>query len=242
MKKAHIIGLDLGGTNFKIALFDSSCRLIFKQVISTRRFIRKEKLIRAICDSVRQIAQANGLSKGDILGVGLGVPGPVDHRTGTVHFFPNLPWWKEVKLKTILQKKMGLPVFLDNDAKLMALAEYRFGEVRNLPNVLCLTLGTGVGGGLILNGRLFRGQDNAAGEIGHLPINVSGPSCNCKGRACLESYIGNSRILKEAKTAFGRDITLEELSALAKKKNRLAVAPTTTSKRTIFLYPLSILF
>ena len=113
-------------------------------------------------------------------------------------------------------------IFLDNDAKLMTVAEYALGAGRGFRNILCLTLGTGVGGGLIIEGQLYRGADNAAGEIGHLPINEKGPTCNCGGWACLESYIGKDRISREARLAFGRMISLEEMSSLAKRGDKRA--------------------
>jgi glucokinase len=140
-----------------------------------------------------------------------------------VHFFPNIPGWKEVKLRNILKEKLGLPVFLDNDAKLMTTAEHKLGAARGFNNVLCMTLGTGIGGGLIINGKLYRGFDNAAGEVGHVPINENGSSCNCGASGCLEAYVGNRKIALDAKKAFKRNITLEELSALADKHNKVAL-------------------
>ncbi|MFH1458519.1 MAG: ROK family protein [Candidatus Omnitrophota bacterium] len=224
MKKKFIIGIDLGGTNLKIALLDSNCRILKKEVVSTRRFAEKASLIQALCDSVNRTIGKNHLTRKEIVGVGLGLPGPIDHRLGLVHYFPNIPGWKEVNLRSILKKKLKLPIFLDNDANVMALAEYALGAGRSFKNILCLTLGTGVGGGLVIQGKLYRGKDNAAGEFGHLPINEKGPSCNCGGQACLESYIGNNRILAEARRVFHRAISLEELSALAKKGNKRAKA------------------
>lgn len=153
----------------------------------------------------------------------MGLPGPIDEKSGVVHFFPNIPGFREVNLKSILERKLRLPVFLDNDAKLMALAEYRLGHARGFKNALCITLGTGVGGGIIIEGSLYRGKDNAAGEIGHVPINEKGPRCNCGGSACLETYIGNNRILNEAKKIFKRNISLEELSAKASRQNKQAL-------------------
>jgi glucokinase len=140
-----------------------------------------------------------------------------------VHFLPNIPGWKEVGLKKILEQETGLPVFIDNDAKLMALAEHKTGSAKGYSNVLCLTLGTGVGGGLIINNSLYRGKDNAAGEIGHLPLNEYGPVCGCGSQGCLEAYVGNARILKVARKLFGPKITLEEVSQLAQGKNARAV-------------------
>ncbi len=223
MVRKFIIGIDLGGTNLKLAVLDLKYKLIDKEVLSTQRFKKKENLISAICYSVNRIIENNKLRKKDILGIGLGLPGPIDEKAGIVHFFPNIPGWREVNLKSILERKLRLPVFLDNDAKLMTLAEYRLGHARGFKNALCLTLGTGVGGGVIIGGGLYRGANNAAGEMGHVPINEKGPRCNCGGSACLETYIGNNRILNEARKIFKRDISLEELSAKAGRRNKQAL-------------------
>lgn len=224
MQAKFIIGIDLGGTNLKVALIDLKYRIQDKSILSTKAFIKKETLIQAIAYSINEIIEKNNLSRADILGAGLGVPGPVDNKRGLVHFFPNIKGWREVNLKSIMEKKTRLPVSVDNDAKLMSLAEYKLGAARGLQNAVCLTLGTGVGAGIIINGSLYRGSNNAAGEIGHIPVNEKGPRCNCGGSACLESYIGNNKILREAKRLFRRSISLEELSRLAKKRNKYAVS------------------
>ncbi len=220
--KRFLIGIDLGGTNLKAALLNTNYKIISKFFLSTKTFGKKEDLIQAIGFCVDKIIKDNKLKKGDILGLGIGLPGPVDAQKGIVHFFPNIPGWREVGLRRILERRLGLPVFLDNDAKLMALAEQKIGSVKGYKNALCLTLGTGVGGALILENRLYRGSSNAAGEIGHIPLNEKGPRCNCGGEACLEAYIGNKKILLEAKKRFAREISLEELSLLAKKQDSRA--------------------
>lgn len=222
MSHKFIVAIDLGGTNLKSALLDSNYKIKERRVLNTKSFKKKESLIAAIVDSVKKIIRDNQLSKNDILGVGLGLPGPIDVRNGLVHFFPNIPGWKEVRLKNILERSLSLPIFLDNDANLMALAEYKLGAARGSKNAICITLGTGVGGGIILDGRLYRGSSFAAGEIGHIPINEKGPRCNCGGVACLETYIGNNAILRDARDLFKRDVSLEELSRLARKQNKKA--------------------
>jgi len=223
MNKKYIIAIDLGGTNLKVALLDLKYNIKDREVLGTRRFLEKEELISGIVFSLNRIIKYNGLDKTDILGVGLGLPGPVDSKAGIVHFFPNIPGWKEVRLRDALKKRIGLPVLLDNDAKIMALAEHRLGAARGFNNVLCMTLGTGIGGGIIIGGKLYRGFNNAAGEVGHLPINERGLSCNCGNSGCLEAYIGNSRIIKNAREEFKRNISLEELSLLAAKGNKSAI-------------------
>lgn len=223
MNHNFIIGIDLGGTNLKIGLLDLKYSIKLKKVLTTKGFTKKKDLISAIINSIDQIIEENRLKKSDICGIGLGLPGPIDEKSGIVQFLPNIPGWKQVNLKQILRKSLKLPILLDNDAKLMCLAEYKLGAAKGFKNALCLTLGTGVGGGLIIEGNLYRGANNASGEIGHIPINEDGPKCNCKKAACLEAYIGNNRIIKEARKAFKRAISLEELSVLAKKQNRKAL-------------------
>jgi len=217
-----IIAVDLGGTNLKIGLIDSKYRIIDKQVISTPSLLSREKLIDTISDSIKSILKNNNLTKKQLLGIGLGVPGPVDARQGVVHFFPNIPGWKRVRLRSILKNKLGLAAYVDNDAKLMCLAEYKIGAAKNTRNAVCITLGTGVGGGIIIEGQLYRGFNNSAGEIGHIPINEHGPVCNCGGMACLESYVGNAKILSQAGAIFGKGISLEKLSILSKDGNKMA--------------------
>ncbi|MDD5108671.1 MAG: ROK family protein [Candidatus Omnitrophica bacterium] len=223
MVKKFIIGIDLGGTNLKCALLDSSLKIKAKNSFSTKSFDNKQKIIYGISDSIDSFIFNQGLSKSAILGIGIGLPGPVDTFKGLVHFLPNITGWKNVELKEILEQKTKLQVVVDNDAKLMALAEYKAGSAAGYMNAICLTLGTGVGAGLIINGDLYRGQDNAAGELGHLPINETGPLCGCGAKACLEAYIGNTSITKEAHKIFGSGTSLEDVSQMAKDNNLKAI-------------------
>ncbi len=215
----YIIAIDLGGTNLKIGLFNFKLNIKEKKTLDTKRFIKKERLIQTIIDSVREIIKDNNLSKKNILGVGLGIPGPIDYKRGIIHFLPNIPGWKEVPLKKILKKRLGMNIYIDNDTNLMALAEQKLGAASKYKNVVGLTLGTGVGGGIVIEGELYHGGAFAAGEIGHIPINEKGPLCNCGGRACLESYIGNKQLLAKARNKFRRKVSLEELSRLTRQKN-----------------------
>lgn len=218
-----IVGIDLGGTNLKAALLDERCRIRHRQTLSTARFPGQQGLIDAIVELVHSLCRAHHIPLKQVKGVGIGVPGPVDTAKGVVHFFPNIPGWKNVTLRDILSKKLGADVFLDNDANVMALAEFKQGAAAGSRNAVCLTLGTGVGGGMIIEGRLYRGSTFAAGEIGHMPLNENGPDCGCGGSGCLETYVGNKRILARAAKLFKRQISLEELSGLAHKGNRKAL-------------------
>ncbi len=222
MRNKFIIAIDLGGTNLRCALLDNNLNIKARNSFSTKSFDNRLKLISGIVEAIKSFISSQGLTKSAILGVGIGLPGLVDTFKGVVHFLPNISGWKEVELKRILEKKTRLAVFIDNDVKLMSLAEHKCGAAMGFSNCLCLTLGTGVGGGLIIGGKLYRGRDNAAGEIGHMPLNEFGPLCGCGAYACLEAYIGNAKLIKDARKIFGPKITLEKLSDLAKRNNNKA--------------------
>jgi glucokinase len=217
----YAIGVDLGATFVKIGLVDNKGKVYFRRKIETPPGADKTLLIDSIVNNVKDVIKESGKQ---VYGIGIGVPGPVDSQKGIVHYFPNIKGWKEVPLKAILEKKLGLRVMLDNDVNAMTLGEFVFGAGKECDNLVCLTLGTGVGGGIIIDGKLYRGGSMTAGEIGHMPINETGPKCNCGGIACLERYVGNRYILERAKKAFGSNITLEALTSLAKSGNKKAVA------------------
>ncbi len=216
----YTIGVDLGATFVKMGIVDSRGRVYSRRKIETPKAAKKALLIDAIIYNIKDIIKESGKK---ISGVGIGVPGPVDSKKGIVHYFPNIKGWKEVPLKAILQKKLSMAVELDNDANAMALGEYKLGAGKGARNIVCVTLGTGVGGGIIIDGRLYRGASMVAGEIGHMPINEKGPLCSCGGIACVQRYIGNKYILGRAKKIFGNKITLEAVSDLAGKGNKKAV-------------------
>jgi len=222
MTKRFIIAIDLGGTNLKCALLGPRLDIKARSTFDTKSFDSPAKLIQGIAGAVTCFIKSQKIKPAQILGIGIGVPGPVDTFKGIVHFLPNIPGWSQVKLKELLERKTSIKVAVDNDAKLMALAEHSAGAAKRYANAICLTLGTGVGGGLIINHQLYRGPDNAAGEAGHLPLNPNGPRCGCGARGCLETFVGNAHILRTARHLFGAQITLEKISALAAKHNRRA--------------------
>jgi len=217
----YTIGIDLGATFVKIGLVDNRGKVYCRRKIETPPGADRTLLIDSIADKVKDIMKKSGKS---VFGVGIGVPGPVDSQKGIVHYFPNIKGWKEVPLKAILEKKLGLRVMLDNDVNAMTLGEFIFGAGKGSSSIVCLTLGTGVGGGIIIDGKLYRGGSMTAGEIGHMPINETGPLCNCGGIACLERYIGNRYILERAKKIFGKNTTLERVTELAGSGNKKAAA------------------
>lgn len=223
MDKRYILGVDLGATNIKLGLIDRD-KIILKAILPTKDFPSKEELLCGLSQNLLRLLKKRKVSSENVLGLGIGVPGPIDSRKGVIHYFPNIKGWRNVPLKQIMQKKFGFPVFVDNDANLMCLAETRIGAARGKRNVVALTLGTGVGGGIVIEGKLYRGASFVAGEIGHIPLNETGPKCNCGGIACLERYIGNKYILEKTIAVFGRDISLEKLTLLARHGNAQAKA------------------
>ncbi len=219
MKKRFVVGLDVGGTNIKFGLTDSAGKILARSNLTTSSFIAdKTELINAFVDGCLNLIHQNNLNKKDILGIGIGLPGLIDVRKGLVRFLPNIPGWKDIPLKRILEKKIQIPVFLDNDVNVITLGEWKFGAGVGFKNFVCMTLGTGVGSGLILNNELYRGEGFTAGELGHVPLNENGPKCKCGGIACLERYVGNKPLQEKAARKFGnKNITLEEMDRLAKQ-------------------------
>jgi len=226
MMKKITIGVDVGGTNVKLGLVDDQGRVFSRSRLITKSYSPQPALlINAMADGIHRMLQESEIKLSHVAGIGIGLPGLVDPLSGHVIFLPNIPKWRNIPLRQILQKKTGLPVFLDNDVNVITLGEWQFGAGQGTQNMIGMTLGTGVGAGLILNGLLYRGPGFAAGELGHMPINLKGPKCTCPSYACLESYVGNQRLIKRAVKRFRRkDITLEMISDLAGRHDPEALA------------------
>lgn len=212
--KKYYIGIDLGGTNIKVALLTKGFSIVSKVVLDTASYKKPSKVIPAIKDSIDNILKEKKASLKDVDSIGIGVAGVVDASSGVIHNLVNIPGWKGINIKKLLGKVMHLPVYADNDANVMTLAEARKGAGRGKKNLICVTLGTGVGGGIILDGKLYRGSTSAAGEIGHIPINEIGPKCNCGGVACVETYVGNKYIVRMLREALknGKKTILKKLA------------------------------
>ena len=197
MVQKTAIGVDIGGTSVKLGLVDDRGKILLRDTFLTRDFPGRNNLLKILSSRVLSLAAKARNLHVKVTGVGIGAPGPIDVERGFVYFFPNIPGWKNTPLKKILEKKLKLKVRIDNDANAMALAEYLFGSGRGSRNMIALTLGTGVGGGLVIDGKLFHGSSYSAAEIGHLKINEEGPLCGCGGHGCIETYVGNGYFVKE---------------------------------------------
>lgn len=188
------VGIDFGGTSVKLGVCRGGELLTTDAPIPTADFPGPAALIGEMARRVELLRKTYP----DIAAIGVGVPGLVDFDNGFVHILTNVPGWNHVPLKTILGEKTGLPVVVENDANAMAYAEFRYGAARGLKNVVALTMGTGIGGGLILNGQLYRGSGCAAGEIGQMSIHFDGRAGHYGNLGALEKYTGNKEIAEHA--------------------------------------------
>ncbi len=187
------IGIDLGGTNIKFGLVTVQGKIIYRRNILTQAEQGPELTITRMINCLKELKQLFARDK--IRQIGIGCAGLIDHKKGIVHFSPNLPNWQDIPLKTWLENELKIPVFVGNDANAFVLGEYCFGAGRKSDNLFAITLGTGVGGGMVLHGKLWLGWNQAAGEIGHTTINPKGPKCKCGNHGCLERYVGASYIV-----------------------------------------------
>ncbi|MDP8265801.1 MAG: ROK family protein [Candidatus Aceula meridiana] len=223
--KQFVLGIDVGGTNIKFGLVDQKGKIVDRSHLSTKECIsHKEKLIDKLVRGCEEIIAKNKLSKENLRGIGIGLPGLINAKEGIVYSLTNIPGWKNVPLKRIIEKKLRVSVFIDNDVNVITLGEWKKGAGKGKENMICITLGTGVGGGLVIKNKMYRGEGFAAGEIGHIPVQQAGRKCNCGGNGCLETLVGNRYLLQKAKRIFKkRDFSLEDVSKLACQGNRKAV-------------------
>ena len=200
-KNKYAIGVDIGGTNIKLGIISEAGEIVKKAMVETKGEGGPDVVVAQIKKGINELLSKNNH---DIVGIGIGCAGTVNQEKGIVENPPNLPMWKKVPLGSLINKSFGLDVFLDNDANAAAIGEMHFGAGKNLDSFIMVTLGTGVGGGIIMNRKIYLGDFGAAGEIGHTVIDYNGPKCNCGSFGCIEAYVGNhylvKRIQKELKS------------------------------------------
>ena len=204
MKGEAYLGIDIGGTNVKMALVSPAGTVLTRGLIETAVERGPEDVFKRIALAVPSLLTGGRR----LVAAGVGCAGLIDAGKGVLLTSPNFPDWREVPIRRIAGRVFGVQTVVDNDANAAAYGEYRAGAGRGYKNVICITLGTGVGGGIISDGRVLRGGHNYAGEIGHVGINMDGPLCKCGNRGCLEAYIGKRALVRSAraklKTSGGR--------------------------------------
>jgi glucokinase len=214
MKTPIAIGIDFGGTTIKCALIEEG-RIIHRgEVIETHRSGDSAAIIDALFSRIVDLQRVCP----ETVAIGVGLPGITDSVNGIVHRLSNVPGWNEVPLRDILRRRTGLHVAIENDAKSMAYAEWKYGAAKRGENVVCITLGTGVGGGLILNRRLYRGSFLGAGEIGQMSIDYKGIPGNYGNPGAFEKYVGNAQIAERAQKLYekaGKLVPIEQCTPAA---------------------------
>lgn len=199
-QKSHYIGIDLGASHLKFGIVDNRFKIIFKGSVPLGKKKSRKSILKLLDDSIRLLLAFAKVKHIEIKSIGMGIPGTIDFKKGIVKGTPpNLPEISNLNLRQTLRRHFRYPIFLDNDANLMALAESRMGAARGYRNALCLTIGTGIGGGIIIDGELFRGSNFAGAEFGHMIICYHGIKCNCKSSGCLEMYASATAMVKRAK-------------------------------------------
>jgi glucokinase len=191
------LGIDLGGTNLRSAAVTASGEIVYETHRPTFAAEGADSVIDRIALAIREAADMAGV--GPDVPVGVAAPGPLDPRTGIVYFAPNLPGWRDVQLRDRLVELTRRPVLLGNDANAAALGEFIFGAGKNSQNMIYVGIGTGVGGGVISEGRLIDGARGMGGELGHVSVDLDGPRCTCGSSGCIEAFCSAWSITHEAK-------------------------------------------
>jgi len=209
-----VIGIDLGGSAIRAGSVTKEGRLYHFRDFSIPEDRKKDLVLTSIIDLINDIITLEGGRGDKVIGIGIGSPGIIRIERGVIMRSPNFPGWKDVPLRSHIERAIHLPVVLDNDANAAAFGEKWKGAGQKVESLICMTLGTGIGGGIIIDGKVWHGALGMAGEIGHITVNPDGRRCNCGNYGCLEAYSSASGMVKGAIAAIeeGKKTTLKRLS------------------------------
>ncbi len=210
--KKYSIGVDLGGTNIVSAIVNCQGKIVNRLKVPTLAERGKEATIKRIIETIHRNIVQSSVAPNDIIGIGIGAPGPLDIKRGIINFAPNLPGWRDVSLRKILEDEFNVKVVLENDANAAAWGERCFGAGQGVNNLVCFTLGTGIGGGIIIDGKIYHGSNYGAAELGHMTVSKDGPRCNCGNYGCLEAYSSATGIKNRIKKRIKEGIKSKFLS------------------------------
>ncbi|MGC8787297.1 MAG: ROK family protein [Anaerolineae bacterium] len=219
----YAISLDVGGTLTKVAVVDATGQIVQRLQAPSARDIPRDRVPEHVVQIVHKIIGISGLSREQIVGACVGIPGVIDRRTDLVVSCPNLTNWEGLPLAKLVQEKLGIPTYLEKDANEAALGEHWLGAGQGIDDLICFTIGTGIGTGIILNGQLYRGSTGGAGEIGHIIVDKDGPLCTCGNRGCLEAVASARAIAEKGSKA----VEHGELTIMRKLSNGDPKAVTT---------------
>ncbi|HCL90833.1 MAG TPA: hypothetical protein DHW70_05900 [Candidatus Atribacteria bacterium] len=211
-EKKYSIGVDLGGTNIVSVIVNYQGKIVNRLKVPTLAERGKEATIKRIVETIHENIVQSSVVPGDIIGIGIGAPGPLDIKRGMINFAPNLPGWRDVPLRKILEDEFNMKVVLENDANAAAWGERCFGAGQGVNNLVCFTLGTGIGGGIIIDGKIYHGNNYGAAELGHMTVNKDGPRCNCGNYGCLEAYSSATGIKNRIKNRIREGIKSDFLN------------------------------
>jgi glucokinase len=198
------IGVDLGGTNLRIAAVDEQGSLVEKVTLDTQVSRGRDHVIADMCDAIQRMSD-KFRDSAPLLGIGIGVPGIIDMRTGVVCESPNLQDWVGYPARDVIEERLKTVVIFENDANVAALGEQWLGAAKDFCDMAMLTLGTGVGGGLVMGGAIWRGANGMAGEFGHTTVEADGHICGCGNRGCLEQYASATAVVRMAQEAIANN-------------------------------------
>jgi glucokinase len=193
------LGIDLGGTKILTSVVDAAGRMLSRDHSVTPATRGREAVIEAIMESTRRALEKANISPSELTAVGIGAPGLSNPVTGVLYTSPHLPGWQDVPLRDIIAKELGVTAYLINDANAAAVGEFYYGAGRGTSNFIYITVSTGIGGGIIINGELYAGSIGTAGEVGHMVIDDNGPLCSCGNRGCWEMLASGKALAAEAK-------------------------------------------
>lgn len=230
MNSRITVGIDIGGTNTDVGLVDESGKILARNSFSTTQFIDIENYIDEIVSTIRQLMSASAIEQ--IVGVGIGAPNG-NYYTGTIDYAPNLPFKGKIELKNLIEFRLHVPVVVTNDANAAAYGEKVYGGAKKMSDFILITLGTGVGSGIVINNQLLYGSDGFAGELGHCTLIPDGRLCSCGNRGCLEEYAsarGICQNYKELREKYsgqcyldGQEVDCKKLSEAANAGDELAI-------------------
>jgi len=212
--KSPVLAVDLGGTKIVAALVSAQGDIIQREYRLSLAKEGPEPVINRLLAMIGCILDKAKIKISQLMGVGIATAGILDARRGLVTASPNLPGWHDIPLRDIVKSKLGVSVYLINDASAAALGEHRYGAGRDVDNLIYLTVSTGIGGGIIIGGELYSGVDGCAGEIGHMTIETDGPQCSCSNFGCLEALASGTAVANEAisRVSRGEKSSLTEIS------------------------------
>jgi len=210
--RQSIIGVDLGGTHIRVAAVSFQGEVIHRRKETTDPEQGKDLVIQKLIRMLKHALKKEKDQGRKVRAVGIGAPGVISIQEGVIVSSPNLPDWIEVPLKQMIQEEINLPTLVENDANAAAFGEQWVGAGQGVNSLVCVTLGTGVGGGIILNGSVWHGEDGMAAEVGHTTVNPDGPQCKCGNTGCLEVYASATGIVREVKRYLKREDSMLKTS------------------------------